>query len=45
MVWSEIGKWILILVLLLIVIIAVINPVREAMFAKIDEIFNFIRFG
>ena len=43
--WSEVAKWIMIGVLIIVVILAIINPTREAMFQKLEEFFDILSFG
>jgi len=43
--WSELAKWVIVLALIVIIILAIIEPTRKAMFAKLTEFFTNMRFG
>ncbi len=44
-IWSELAKWIMIGVLIIIVILAIIGPTRRALFEKLGEFVDILRFG
>jgi hypothetical protein len=44
-VWSELAKWAIIGFLIIVVILAIIGPTREAMASQLDKFFNILRFG
>lgn len=43
--FEEIAKWIIIGILMIVIILAVIGPTRRAIFEKIGEFIQTIRFG
>ena len=45
MTWEEIAIWIIVGVLLIIIILAIIAPVRRFFFSKAAELFSALRFG
>jgi hypothetical protein len=44
-VWSELAKWAIIGFLIIVVILAIIGPTRDAMMSQLDKFFNILRFG
>ena len=44
-VWSELARWILVGALIIIIILAIIGPTRRAMFSKLSELVDILRFG
>ncbi len=44
-IWSEIAKWAIIGVLIIVIILAIITPVRQALFEKLGEFVDILRFG
>ncbi len=45
MVWSEIAKWIIMASLLIVIIVAIMTPAREALFGKLGELTDILKFG
>ncbi len=44
-IWSEIAKWIIIGALIIVILLAIIGPTREALFGKLNEFMETMRFG
>ena len=44
-IWSELAKWAIVGFLIIVVILAIIGPTREAMMGQLDKLFNIMRFG
>jgi len=45
MLWSDLVRWVIIGLLIIVVLLAIVGPSRRVLFDQLDKLINLIKFG